>query len=150
MNTLTLIMAVIVMAFIILILLECKRILPSISDSWYELKGWKKHLFTLFCWSLGFLMFFQTDSSTAFFFLSGAGLCFTGAASMFKERMTKAVHYIGAGLSILMAFMAIIFERHNIDPLLFFGLSMLFIYDIKNRIWWIEVSACICILYGLI
>ena len=146
----TIIQAMIFIAYIAFLLIKFKRIWPSISDSWYELKGLQKSLFTLFCWSIGFLMFFQTDGSTGFFFLSGAGLCFTGAAAMFREKMTKTVHFAGAIASVLGAFMALYFERGSIYPVIVFGLSVIFIHRIKNHIWWIEISAFACILYGLL
>lgn len=147
--TITIIQALVFIAYIAFLLIKFKRVWPSISDSWYELKGLQKSLFTLFCWSIGFLMFFQTDGTTGFFFLSGAGLCFTGAAAMFKERITKLVHFAGAIASVLGAFMALYFERGLIAPFVMFAFIVIFIYRIQNCVWWIEISAFICIVYGL-
>ena len=128
-------------------------ILPSISESWYRLEGLQKSLFTFFCWSIGGLMLFQTNGDTGYFFLSGAGLSFVGAATMFKtdEAKSNYVHPIGAVSGIIGAHLGIIFERHIYIPSIIFVIFYLSIilFVKRNKMWWIEIFAFITILIGL-
>ncbi len=126
-------------------------VLPSISDSWYSLPLNQKFLFTLFTWGLGIPMLFYGN---VWFFLSGAGLSFVGAATQFKSMigLTKEVHYGGALVGILSALIGIWVEWDNLLPLiwfLFFALSIQLSY-IKNKIWWQEIVAVVLILWGLL
>lgn len=148
-HLITICQAGVFISYLAFILIKFKGPLPSISDSWYSLEGVKKHLFTFFCWSIGVMMFMQTNGETGLFFLSGTGLCFVGAATMFRQSLTGQVHAVGAIVAIMGAFAAIFFERGQIIPLLIFGLSILFILPSRNRVFWIEISAFLCILYGL-
>jgi len=147
----TLIQTLIFVSYIGFLLVKFKRPLSSISDSWYKLDGNLKHLFTAFCWSLGFLQLFQTDGSSGFFFLAGAGLIFTGAATAFKESMTGTIHFIGAYTCIISSLVALIVERNNYIPAILFGIVAIILYalKIKNRTWWVEIAAFACILIGL-
>jgi hypothetical protein len=62
-----------------------------------------KNLFTFFCWGFAFpaaiLGTLLTDN--IFMFLAGAGICFVGVASLFKDKTAKIVHNLAAivGLS---------------------------------------------------
>lgn len=151
MLTITLIQISIFFVYTLFLLFVFKKPLPSYSDSWYQLKNPIKNLFTLFCWSIGFLMPFQSDGTTPFFFLSGAGICFVGAARMFKTSMTGKVHFIGAFILIVSAFAGLYFERGEWLPfIVFLFASILILYNASNRIWWIEVCAFISICYGLL
>lgn len=129
-------------------------ILPSISDSWYELEKNKRNsgiLFTLFLWVIGFLMFFQTNGNSGFFFASGAGLMFVGAATQFKEKITKTVHYIGSFSGLLFPLIALWFERGVWLPLaisVVVFISTLF-YNLKDETWWLEISIILFIILGM-
>ena len=133
-------------------------VLPSISESWYELRdlgGVWYSLFTWFCWGLGFTMFFQTnDTAPYLFFLSGAGLCFVGAATMFKlsDDIQPYIHFVGALIGISCALVGIGVERQEWIPLIMFVLSALVLtFTVeKNRTWWIEIVAFTCIGLGLL
>ena len=98
-------------------------------------------------------MFFQTDGSTPFFFISGAGICFTGVARYFKssDNITDILHFIGATVFILSALLGIAIERSNFIPLIVFAISSLIIefFYLKNRTWWIEIAAFVVIILGL-
>ena len=91
-------------------------VLPSISDSWYVLPLSQQFLFTLFTWGLGIPMLLYGN---IWFFLSGAGLSFVGAATAFKSKigLTKEVHYGGALVGILGALIGILVEYSNFLPL---------------------------------
>lgn len=129
-------------------------LLPSISESWYQLKFPTNILFTVFCWIIGFGMFSQSNGETPFFFLAGAGLCFTGAATMFKSAgaYTNKVHSIGALICILGSFAGLIFERSCWYPLVIFISLAAFILLLKinNRIFWLEIGAFVSIILGLL
>lgn len=150
--TLTLIQGIIFIFYIGYIIIRLKQIPVSISESWYLLNKNERNLFTLFCWSIGVLMLFQTDGATPFFFFSGAGFCFVGAATMFKEEMTAKIHFAGAFIGILSAFNGIYFERANWYPLILFSLftALILLLKLKNSIFWIEIAAFIFILIGLL
>jgi hypothetical protein len=126
-------------------------ILPSISDSWYSLPQRENFLFTLFTWGLGIPMLFYGN---VWFFLSGSGLSFVGAATQFKSMIgiTKEVHYAGALVGILGALIGIWVQWDNLLPLLWFlflALSIQVSY-MKNKIWWQEIVAIVLILWGLL
>jgi hypothetical protein len=129
-------------------------VIPSISDSWYLLPGLEKSLFTWFCWVIGGLMLFQTNGTTPFFFLSGGGLMFVGAATMFKtdEAKSNIIHPLGAFLAIMGGLIGLAVERHTLIPLILFIISLVVIYLIVkvNKTWWIEILAFITILLGLL
>lgn len=74
-------------------------LLPSISESWYRLPRKRKWLFTIFCW--GFAVPAMIIGGDALMFIAGAGIAFVGAATAFKESMTKTVHFSGAAIGIL-------------------------------------------------
>lgn len=147
----TLIQIAIFVSYVVFLLVRFKKPLPSISESWYELVGIEKNLFTLFCFSIGFLMLFQMDGTTPLFFFSGAGIIFTGAAAAFKESMTRTVHTTGAIACIAFGLAALYFERGVIYPASVFCVVafLINILPIKNRVWWIEILAFACIAGGL-
>lgn len=126
-------------------------VLPSISDSWYHLPLNMKFLFTLFTWSIGVPMLLY---GTTWFFMSGAGLCFVGAAPMFKMKqgLTDEVHFGGATLGIFGALLGIGFAFSSWFPLAVFILMSLLIIirKVPNYLWWIEIVAFVTILAGLI
>jgi hypothetical protein len=154
MITITIIQGIIFITYVTFLLLHFKGPLNSISESWYELKGNYKHLFTLFCWSLGFLMVFQTNGDTGLFVLSGGGLLFVGAATMFKtdEAKSNIIHPLGALAAISGALVGLIVERHAYVPFISFIVLAISIYLLvkNNKIWWIEISAFLSIILGLL
>lgn len=151
---LTLIQATIFISYVTFLMIKFKGPLPSISESWYRLDGLYKSLFTWFCWGIGFLMLYQTNTTTPFFFLSGMGLCFVGAATMFRSFNKNAtiIHFTGAVFGILFSLAGLYFERHTILPFVIFLFisSLLYLFKIKNRTWWIEIAAFASIIYGLL
>ena len=88
------------------------------------------------------------------FFLSGAGLSFVGAATAFKSKigLTKEVHYGGALVGIFGALIGIMVEYSNFLPLVWFiflAISIQVSY-MKKKIWWQEIVAFLLILFGII
>ena len=153
MITITILQGITFILYVTFIVLKF-GVLPSISESWYRLDGLEKSLFTWFCWVLGGLMLFQTNGNTPFFFLSGGGLMFVGAATMFKtdEAKSNIVHPLGAFFGIMGGLFGLAFERNTIIPLILFLMSTIVIYlTVKiNKTWWIEIAAFITILLGLL
>jgi hypothetical protein len=154
MMTLTLIQGLIFISYVTFLMIRFKGPLHSISESWYALGDPLNILFTLFCWSLAFTMFFQTNGTSGFFFLSGGGLGFVGAATMFKlkDGFTDKCHFIGATVGIVSALVALIYERGLIAPLIAFAIATLIIVvtKMKNDMWWIEIAAFLAIIIGLL
>ena len=154
MLTITLIQLVVFLLYISLVIHKV-GVLESISDSWYQMKPPWNHLFTAFCTIIGFLMLFQTNGTSAFFFLSGAGLIFTGVATQFKEDMAKShiVHYVGAFVGIIAALAGLWYEYDVWIPSIMFaiGVSLLYVLiKIDNAVWWLEIWATFWILIGLV
>lgn len=157
MLTPTIIQTVTFVAYVTFILIKFKQILPSISESWYRLRdlgGVWSSLFTWFCWIIAFSMPFQTnDTAPYLFILSGAGLGFVGAATMFREiddKLQGKIHTVGAAFGILGALTGIWVERGSYIPLVAFVVAaiLLSLFKVKNKTWWIEMAAFVSILYG--
>lgn len=143
--------------YVVFIMIMFKGPLPSISDSWYNLKdmgGVWYSLFTWFCFIIGGLMLFQTDGTTPIFLISGAGFTIVGAASMFKssDYWTNRIHFIGAIVGILGGFMGLGIERSMWIPMIICSTGCLIMIPlkIKNLTWWIEILSFICIGVGLL
>ena len=125
----------------------------SISDSYYVLPNNLKLLFTLFCWGFAIpaIIVGVNLSDNYLMFLAGAGIGFVGAATAFKEKMTRTVHMIGAysGVAFSQLSIAIDFKMYYVN-ILFIVLSLIIIaYKIKNHIWWLEILAFSIICYVL-
>jgi hypothetical protein len=157
MITLTIIQIVIFVSYVSFIILKF-GILPSISESWYklrELKGSWYGLFTLFCFGIGITMFGQTNGvAPGLFFLSAAGFSAVGVATMFKlkDDIQPYIHFVGALCGVIGALLGIWVERCTSFPFIFFmAISLLITLTIeKNRTWWIEMYAFLCISLGLL
>lgn len=151
--TLTLIQGLIFVLYISFLMIKFKGPLESISDSWYKLGKPLKYLFTLFTSSLGVLMFYQ-GGGDIWFVISGAGLSFVGFSTAFKDykTITPIVHTLGAGIGIVFALLGIGFQSTWIPLIVFLLLAILInsILKIKNRTWWIEIIAFLCVIIGLL
>ena len=133
-------------------------VLPSISESWYQLRdlgGVWYSLFSWFCFGLGFTMFFQTNGDVPYlFFLSGAGLSMIGVLTMFKLKndIQPYIHFVGCFISVVCGFFGIGIERHTWIPLIgFLIISTLLNFILKkNKMWWWEILAFTSIILGLL
>ena len=127
-------------------------VLPSISESWYALEEEENPLFTVFCWGIGIPMFFQSNGTSELFMLSGIGLALVGTAVRFKAAYNCKVHYAGAAAGIGGALLGLLIESGMWQPIAAFALMTAFIFFYKKiveKIWWIEVSAFLTIITGL-
>jgi hypothetical protein len=121
-------------------------ILPSISASAYKMKNpmW----FTLSMWAIALPIIFE--SKGGFLFYAGVAMMFTGAAAMFKEPMTKTVHYVSAFIIIFAGYAHLTFDLELWRVAAWsLGLSVPMLL-IKNRLLWIEVLNAYVILITLI
>lgn len=129
-----------------------KKPLPSISDSFYQLNGYKSNLFVAFTFILGGLMTQQSES--LWFFFSGVGLAFVGAACMFKwtSAGVDKVHYAGAASGIILALLGLGFVNGLWLPLIIWLVSTIAmkLLKINNFTWWVEISAFVTIMAGLL
>lgn len=148
---LTIFQGLVFVLYVGFLMIKFKGPLPSISDSWYRLQGLEKSFFTWFTWMIGFPLFFQTNGSTALFFVAGAGLCLVGVATMFKlkDDIQPYLHFAGALLGILGSLVGIGVERGGWPPLVLFCIATLGLLKVKNHTWWIEIAAFVAILFGL-
>ena len=126
-------------------------ILPSISDSWYKLPKREKLYFTLFVWGLSIPMLLYGN---LWFFLSGVGFGFVGAATQFKlnDKFTPIFHFAGASLGIFAALSGIGYIYNNWAPMILFILFsiVMIIFNLKKLIWWLEILAFTMVVWGLI
>jgi len=148
----TLVQGLVFITYIVFLYAYCKKTLPSISQSYYELPNSISYLFTLFTWGIGIPMLFQGDW---LFFISGSGLCFVGAATNFlsKGAHTNIVHYVGAFLGIAGALFGLWVQYDIVFPLIVFGggtTLLLVLKQVENKIWWIEILAFVTIINGLL
>ena len=129
-------------------------VLNSISESWYKLQTIKQsYLFTLFCFGIGFLMLFNGSDQSPFYFLSGAGLGFTGAAAAFKSKgaYTDIIHMVGAAFAILFGSIGLWYEFGIYIPFVIILLTGILTYliKIKNSTWWFEIISFAILIIGV-
>jgi hypothetical protein len=131
-------------------------ILPSISESYYALMDSRKsYLFFLFTSALGVTMILQAQDQHVWYLISGIGLMFVGAASLFKvkEDGTAAIHYIGACVGIVGALIGHIEVYNLLWPVgvyLAGTLIILAVFRNGSYIWWMEILAFVTIIAGFI
>lgn len=130
----------------------------SISDSYYCWKGLWRSLFVLFCWVLAWPLFLLgldlPEPIRQLAFLSGAGFGFVGAASMIRQPSVLKIHMKAAITGIAAGLLMIGFGFGGWYWLVIgIGLvsaAALFIFDVKNKIWWAELLAIGVIMGSLI
>jgi hypothetical protein len=88
-----------------------------------------------------------------FYFISGAGLSFTGVAAAFKWKGvdTNIVHFAGAGIAIFSALIGLWVKFNLYLPLLVFIIlaTLIKMLKIQHSTWWIEIVAFSTILIGI-
>ena len=83
-------------------------------------------------------------------FWAGAGICFVGAAPLFKVKkaLETKVHLAGSYIGVVLGTLSVIIDfgywELGAGYSLFAWFSMLFKY--KNFVWWIEVAAYLMLL----
>lgn len=151
--TLTLIQSLIFISYVTFLWIRFKGPLPSISESWYALGSPLNILFTFFCWALAFTMCFRTtDGWGGLYFLSGAGFGLVGAATMFKYPDVRPYHFGGAMVGIMSALLGIWLVEGESLPFIIWAITSIFFlgFNLKNKMWWIEIAAFVAIIYGFL
>jgi hypothetical protein len=115
----------------------------------------KSYLFFLFTSALGVTMILQAQDQYVWYIVSGIGLLFVGAASLFKtnEDGTATIHYIGATVGIAGALLGHAQSYRLLWPAAVFiaGVTLLVIaFRNRNIIWWVEILAFASIISGFI
>lgn len=123
----------------------------SISETYYTIG--KKWWFTLIIWGWIFPLIIAgleiTDSPCIF--LGGSAIVFVGAAPAFKlkKSLERAVHMICSYLGVGFVILSVMFDFNHIIIgfvcTLLILLLMTEVIRIKNRIWWIEITAYLLI-----
>jgi hypothetical protein len=128
--------------------------LPSISESWYRFNEKNFALsgvFWLFCFSIGLTLIMTPGW---LFQVSGFGLWITGTMAPFKKKWMAIglLHSVGAYVCILAALIGLGVHRDTWIPLLGFITILVLIkeYRPKNETFWIEISAFIPAIVGLL
>lgn len=147
--TTTILFIVVFVGYLIYITIREGKILPSISDSYYDAGPKAEIIFTLWCFVLGFIIM-SFEATTPFFALGGSGLLFVGAAAMFRDLgLTKAVHFGGALLCIISAFFGLFYEYGTYlgGAIWVSFTAYAYLFNIKNIVWWVEVVAFLLVAY---
>ena len=122
----------------------------SISASYYALPVKINILFTLFCWGFAFPTIIL--GSNVLMFLAGSGIVFVGAASRFKESITKPVHMIGAFSAVILSQLSIYLNYElwylNLVFILLSIIILTYSYLKKKNyfFWWIEIFAFLSVI----
>lgn len=123
---------------------------PSISDSFYSWKGNWRHLFTFFCWGLALPIFIAEPIH--WFFITAGGLGFVGTAAEIKKEFVSKVHNPSAVVAIISGLLGITFVFGHwyiaLSGIVLSGLLALF--NVKNKIWWVEIIAFISIISSFV
>lgn len=134
----------------------------SVSESYYELEKTKHgYFFTFFMWFIaGCIISIMMHigsldlKSDWMFFMSASGAAFTGAATMYKRKLSKTVHFTGAASLIVFSLLGIGLNFSNWIPSILTLILLLFLtlfarkLNIKNVIYWFEIIVFFIIIVG--
>ena len=129
----------IILAYLGVTIAKFGRIPVSISDTYYMWKGVDKDwMFTFVMWIVGLMILIYWVTRAEFYkcqflpFVSVSGMVFVGGACMFKETLTRAVHFTSAGIwaGSAVAFFVVEYDvfKSNTNK----NLDEIMVYDIKN------------------
>lgn len=148
----------IILTYLILTIRKFDKVPVSISDTYYMWKSiglpW---MFTSTMWLTGILILIYWVTKSELYscqflsFLSVSGMLFVGGACMFKETLTKEVHYTSAGIwagSALLFFIV----NNLYDPIfvgLVFGIVGWVLNKCKNSTFWAEIACVVMMIIGI-
>lgn len=143
---LRIIVAIAAMAFFVAylwLMAKLHGIQPSISDNYYVSRH--RWLFTMVMWWVGLGMLpTMLDVTPAVWqfsaFLCCAGVIFVGAAAAFREQLTKGVHYFGAILSAVAAFIWCSIMMPPVAGAGFLACWALLLFLHRHVVYWLEVT----------
>lgn len=145
-NLSSVIVAIAAMAFFVAylwLMAKLHGIQPSISDNYYVSRH--RWLFTMVMWWIGLGMLpTMLDVTPAVWqfsaFLCCAGVIFVGAAAAFREQLTKGVHYFGAILSAVAAFIWCSIMMPPVAGAGFLACWALLLFLHRHVVYWLEVT----------
>ena len=129
------------------IISKFKKIPESLSETSYMLGGNKRFLFTLYCFSVCFLLIpvlleFTPVSLQILPFIFCGGILFAGCSPLFKEGLDKIIHYTFAYLSFFTYICYMIFCMGWIWLIIYLTiLSILCLIKWKCYVYWAEILA---------
>lgn len=145
-----LIMSIIFAVFTSYVMLKV-GILSSYSDSYYELPGMQKHLFTLFIIGLSVCMAeLAVRVQNMTFFSAAAVLCFAGIAAAFKQKGVGWIHSVGAvgGIALSALGLVIAKEYEIVTGMVLISVGLNYL-KVDNKTWWVEKLNFALIVWGL-
>jgi hypothetical protein len=148
----------VILAYLMLTIKKFNKIPVSISDTYYMWKSvgysW---LFTATMWitGLAILIYWITEASLYkcqfLAFLSISGMLFVGGACMFKETLTRGVHFTSASIWAASALLFFIVNKLY-DPILVglvFGIVGWILNKCKNLTFWAEIACVVMMIIGI-
>lgn len=149
----------IVALYLLVTIVSFKETPPSISETYYMWKEvGKQWMFTTMMWLVGLTILtywlYASQSYRCQFlpFLSISGMMFVGGACMFKETLTKEVHYVSAFIWAGCALMFFLINSLYYPILIGIGVGMLswmFIDRCRNLTFWAEIACVIMMIVGI-
>lgn len=130
----------------------------TITDQTSEfVKGIKKSVFTIFLYLVGFLavpLWIEITPNVNYQFLAfvgAAALAFVGAACMFKQGLTKQVHYASAGIwaACSIAWAVLVGQWVWVPVALVAAIFAWLLNKRKNITFWLEIG-CVLLMVGSI
>lgn len=124
-------------------------VLPSISDSYYQLPS---NLKLLFSFSLiGFALPIVLYDNKVLNFVAGGLICFVAVSPEFKLVYESDIHYICA-LGGVISGMLSLWLNYKLwkNVVGFILISVIFYLTLQNYIWWIEVLAFYTVILSLL
>ena len=147
-----------IIAYLTYTIIKFREIPISISNTYYMWKEVKMEwLFTFTMWITAICIAVYWVTAAELYrcqflcFFSVAGMGFVGGAAMFKETLTKATHYISAGI---WGISAVLFFAVNgmFLPLclgMLGGILGLFANKMQNSTFWVEIMIIIAMMFGI-
>lgn len=141
--TLLVLFSLAVFAIYLILMAKLHGIQPSISDNYYVSRH--RWTFVMVMWWIGLgmlpAMLEVTPEMWQFsaFFCCG-GVIFVGAAAAFREQLTKGVHYFGAILSAVAAFIWCSIMMPPVAGAGFLACWALLLFLHRHIVYWLEVT----------
>lgn len=147
-----------ILAYLMMTVVKFREIPVSISDTYYMWKEVKKEwLFTMVMWITAILIAVYWVSRAEFYrcqflcFLSVAGMGYVGGAAMFKETLTRAVHFTSAGIWAGSAVLFFAINQMYVPMIvgLMFGFTGWMLNKRDNFTFWAEMACVVMMIYGI-
>lgn len=148
----------IILAYLMITIIKFRDIPPSISQTYYIWKGaGKEWLFTMVMWITGISVLIYWISAAELYrcqflpFVSISGMCFVGGACMFKETLTKEVHYTSAGIWAIGAVLFFAINQMFYPMVVGIGVGVIgwLLNKRNNFTFWAEIACVVQMIVGI-